>query len=156
MLVVALLRLLGVHEGLHAPLVPLHLLVVLVVLPGLLQLAVLVGEDVEQQQLRHHVCALLDLEHAGKSLVAHLQAVLVRELQTDLGNRSKVSKWRGSYSRKSLTLLMSAFSCEKSMLAWSTMKGRSSPKNSVHFPLSWYLRKVMDLKMGEPDFSFYE
>ena len=49
---------------------------------------------------------------------------------------------------------MSTLIWEKSMVDWSTMKGRSSPKNSVHFSLSWYRRNWMDLKMGSPDFSF--
>ena len=91
LLIFALLVLLRLHVRLQPLLVLLHVLVILVVLPRLLQLTVLVRVDVEQQQLGHHVCALLDLVQGGEPVVLDLEGVLVDELQVYLGDGLLVS-----------------------------------------------------------------
>lgn len=71
-LLVALLGLLGLHLGLHLLLVFEHLLVVLVVLPGLLELFVLLAVDVVERQLGQHVCSFLYLHQEGEDVILEL------------------------------------------------------------------------------------
>lgn len=82
---IALLEFLRLDVGLQLLLVLLHILVVLVVLPGLLEFAVLVGVDGQEQQLSEHVRPLLDFGEGGPAVVLHFEGIFVLELEVDFG-----------------------------------------------------------------------
>ena len=116
---VALLGLLGLHVRLHLLLVLEHFLVVLIVFPGLLQLLVLLAVDVVEREFGQHVCSLLDFGEEGEDVVLELELVETPELEVQLGQVVPVPSCYAAYSRKNLSLPMSAFTQLNSILDWS-------------------------------------
>lgn len=129
------LELFGLDFRLHPLLILEHFLVTFVVLPGLLEFAVLFGVDREQEHLGQDVCPFFDFLQRRVFLILDFKLVILFKIELYFIEPLMLPTLSRLYSKKSFIFGMFDLISSMFSLCWSGINARYYPISSSHLSL---------------------